>query len=72
MSNLEMSHYAYFKYWLKHLTDEDVGALMIFVPFALAMLGVLMLLATYYFLLTVGLVLTALWIGTAVYLLTKN
>lgn len=72
MSNLDISYYEYFKHWIKYLTSEDIGALMIVVPFALGMLIFLVIFVIQQAFIALGVILLVLWFGTAIYLLTKN
>ncbi len=66
------SNYEQFKYLLKSLSSEDIGALMLVVPFALALLALVVVLATIAPAVTFIIVVIVLWFGTAVHLMTKN
>lgn len=72
MSNLDISYYEYFKQWIKYLTSEDIGALMLVIPFALAVFALVVILALVNFWATVFITITVLWFIAAVYLMTKN
>ncbi len=62
----------YFRYWTKSLTAADVGALMIVVPIAAAVVMGLVVLVMYETRATIAIVFITLWVGTAVYLLKKD
>lgn len=72
MGNLDISYYDYFKHWLKTLESEDIGALMLVIPFSLGMFTLVVILATYEPWATLVISLMVLWFGTAIYFLTKD